>query len=73
MLNARGKELVGAADINKIAKSKNISVSLSEQTGDFAGGMILSGNGVDKNFTFEVEVALMKEELEAGMAREIFD
>ncbi|HAT83330.1 MAG TPA: V-type ATP synthase subunit E, partial [Clostridiales bacterium] len=40
--------------------------------GDFDGGLILSENGVDKNFTFEVEVALLKEQTEAKTAKEIF-
>lgn len=34
--------------------------------------MILSENGVDKNFTFEIEVALLKEQTEANVAKEIF-
>ena len=37
-----------------------------------AVGQILSENGVDKNFTFEVEVALLKEQTEAKTAKEIF-
>ncbi len=49
-----------------------ISLTLSDKLGDFDGGVILSENGVDKNFTFEIEVALLKEQTEANVAKEIF-
>lgn len=71
ILNERGKALI-AKDVQKYAASKKLSLAISEETGDFAGGMILTGGGVDKNLTFEVEVALAKEELEALIAKEIF-
>ena len=54
------------------AKEKGISLTLSDKLGDFDGGVILSENGVDKNFTFEIEVALLKEQTEANVAKEIF-
>ena len=56
----------------EFAKKKGINLTLSDKFGDFDGGLILSENGVDKNFTFEVEVALLKEQTEAKTAKEIF-
>ena len=60
-------------DVVTISKrEKDISLTLSDKLGDFDGGVILSENGVDKNFTFEIEVALLKEQTEANVAKEIF-
>lgn len=59
-------------DIAQIAAYKGISLKLSENAGDF-DGMVLSGNGVDKNLTFDVEVALLREDLETQIAKELFD
>lgn len=58
-------------DIARFAVERGIRLTLSEIAGDF-NGMILSGNGVDKNLTFEVEVALLREEIETQIAKEIF-
>ena len=41
--------------------------------GDFAGGLILRGNGIDKNLTFEVELALIRDSAVAEIAKQIFD
>ena len=59
-------------DAEKFAKEKGISLTLADKLGDFDGGIVLSENGVDKNFTFDVEVALLKEQTEANVAKEIF-
>lgn len=58
-------------DVAAVAKQKGINLSLSSEQGDF-DGMMLSNNGVDKNLTFEVEVALLREETETQIAKEIF-
>ena len=54
-----------------MAGDKGITLTLAKISGDF-DGMILSGNGVDKNLTFEVEIALLRDELETQIAKEIF-
>lgn len=71
-ISAREKDIVTEESLAKFAKSKGISLTLSKELGDFDGGIVLGGNGVDKNFTFDVEVALLKEQTEAKTAKEIF-
>ena len=56
-----------------ITKNKNkIKLSLSKDSGDFAGGVVLSNGGVDKNITFETEIAQLREEYEEVVAKMLF-
>lgn len=71
-ISQREKDIVTTESLAQFAKEKGISLTLSDKLGDFDGGVILSENGVDKNFTFEIEVALLKEQTEANVAKEIF-
>lgn len=71
-ISQREKDIVTKESLAQFAKEKGISLTLSDKLGDFDGGVILSENGVDKNFTFEIEVALLKEQTEANVAKEIF-
>lgn len=71
-ISKREKDIVTTESLTQFAKEKGISLTLSDKLGDFDGGVILSENGVDKNFTFEIEVALLKEQTEANVAKEIF-
>lgn len=54
-----------------ITKNK-IKLSLSKDSGDFAGGVVLSNGGVDKNITFETEIAQLREEYEEVVAKMLF-
>lgn len=71
-ISKREKDIVTTESLAQFAKEKGISLTLSDKLGDFDSGVILSENGVDKNFTFEIEVALLKEQTEANVAKEIF-
>lgn len=71
-ISQREKDIVTKESLAQFAKEKGIFLTLSDKLGDFDGGVILSENGVDKNFTFEIEVALLKEQTEANVAKEIF-
>lgn len=71
-ISEREKDIVTKESLAEFAKKKGIKLTLAEQFGDFDGGIVLSENGVDKNFTLEVEVALLKEQTEAKTAKEIF-
>ena len=71
VISQREKDIVTKESLAQFAKEKGISLTLSDKLGDFDGGVILSENGVDKNFTFEIEVALLKEQTEANVAKEI--
>lgn len=54
------------------SKEKGIKLSLSKKYGDFNGGIILSGKGVDKNLTLEVELKLLREQTEGEIAKLLF-
>lgn len=67
------KDIITPAVIEKFAKSKKISLSLNPEYGDFAGGLILSGGGVDKNLTYEMEIANLRDSLETEVAKQLFE
>ncbi|UKI14232.1 MAG: hypothetical protein L6V85_09125 [Clostridiales bacterium] len=55
-----------------IRKKRGINLSLSKDLGDFKGGVVLSGGGVDKNLTLEVEIKLLREQTESEIAGLLF-
>lgn len=65
------KSLVGAKWLS--AKAEDLGVKLKfGGYGDFSGGMILSGDGSDKNLTLEVELKSVREEFEPQIAELLF-
>lgn len=71
-LSKRDKNVLSADDIRAFAEETGISLCVSDDDGDFDGGLILSRDGVDKNLTFEVEIDLLRDIAEADIAKEIF-
>lgn len=71
-VSEREKDIVTKQSLDEFANKKGITLTLCEKTGDFDGGVVISENGVDKNFTFEVETALLREQTETKVAKEIF-
>lgn len=71
-VSEREKDIVTKESLGDFAKKKGISLTLADKFGDFDGGVIISENGVDNNFTLEVEVALLREQTETKIAKEIF-
>ena len=73
VLNARDRAAVGEAVV-KAANEKlgGGKLRLSERTGDFAGGLILSRGSVEANCTAELLVELCKGELSAEIAERLF-
>ncbi len=71
-LSKRDKNVLSADDIRAFADERGISLCVSDEDGDFDGGLILSRDGVDKNLTFEVEIDLLRDIAEADIAKEIF-
>ncbi len=71
-VSEREKDIVTKESLADFAKKKGISLTLADKFGDFNGGVIISENGVDNNFTLEVEVALLREQTETKIAKEIF-
>ena len=72
IISAREKDIVTAASLKAFADKKKIKLTLNKNLGDFDGGIILSSDGVDKNLTLEVEVASIRDEYEAKIAKELF-
>lgn len=71
-VSEREKDIVTKESLADFAKKKGISLTLADKFGNFDGGVIISENGVDNNFTLEVEVALLREQTETKIAKEIF-
>lgn len=71
-VSEREKDIVTKESLADFAKKKGISLTLADRFGDFDSGVIISENGVDNNFTLEVEVALLREQTETKIAKEIF-
>lgn len=71
-VSEREKDIVTKESLADFAKKKGISLTLADKFGDFDGGVVISENGVDNNFTLEVEVALLREQTETKIAKEIF-
>ena len=72
IISAREKDILKAEDVKAYAAKRGIKLSLAKELGDFDGGLMLRGKGIDKNFTFEVEVALLRDEIEMDIAKELF-
>ena len=70
-ISEREKDVLTKEDVDKVANEKGIKLSLSDKFGDFDGGIVLSNNGIDKNFTLEVEISLIRDETEAEIAKGI--
>lgn len=72
VISQREKDIVTKGALNEFAKQRGIKLTLADEFGNFDGGIVIKSRGVDKNFTFEVEIQLLKEELETQVAKEIF-
>ena len=72
VISAREKAILTAKDVKDYADKHGIKLSLAKEFGDFDGGLMLRGKGIDKNFTFEVEIDLLRDEIEMNIAKELF-
>ena len=72
IISASEKDVLTEKDVKEFAAKKGIKLTLSKEFGDFDGGLTLRGKGIDKNFTFEVEIALLRAEMEMDIAKELF-
>ena len=73
ILNARDREAVGAQVVSAAnAQLENGSLRLAEETGDFAGGLILRRGNVEANCTVELLVELCRGEMSALIADRLF-
>ncbi|MBP5177842.1 MAG: hypothetical protein ILP02_04600, partial [Clostridia bacterium] len=60
-----------ASDAEGLPAAKRLSLK-AQKTGDFSGGIILSGRKFDKDLTFSALVAAAKEKEETMVAEELF-
>ena len=69
VLNARDRKAIGEKLVKAAnARLKNGRLSLAEETGDFAGGLILRRGSIEANCTVERLVELSRSELSAQVA-----
>jgi len=78
VLNGRDREAVGekavkAANAALTARGLPGKLHLSEQTGDFAGGLILRRGSIEVNCTAELLVELKRSEMSAELAALLFE
>lgn len=71
-VSAREKGIVTKKLVDDVAKAKGIKLTLNDKEGDFDGGIILTSDGIDKNFTLDVEFALLRDAAEAETTKKIF-
>lgn len=69
---SKDKKIINTAFINDAAKKLNLKLKLSETYGDFLGGIILSSGIYDKNLTINVELNMLRDEIEPEVAALIF-
>lgn len=74
VLNAADRETVGAAVVEKAnALVPGGKLSLSQATGDFAGGLILRRGSIEANCTIELLVELCRGDMSAQLAKVLFE
>lgn len=71
IISEREKKIITKETVAEYAKKKGIKLKLSDSLGDFDGGIILSGKGIDKNLTFEVELGILREVVEIEIAKDL--
>ncbi len=71
ILSEQDKDLVGKKWLDGKAAEKKIKIEFGGY-GNFAGGMIIAGDGSDKNLSLEVELKTVREEYEPEIAGLLF-
>lgn len=71
-ISTREKDILTESELKAFADKKGIKLTLNKQFGSHDGGIILSGGGIDKNLTFEVELKLYREANEPLIAAKLF-
>lgn len=72
VISADDKNVLTKAFFDKISAKIGKKLTLSDTFGNFRGGVMLLGKGVDKNLTFESELALLRDEVEPEVAKIMF-
>ncbi len=66
------ESVVTSAMVTKVAKALKIKLALSDKSGDFKGGLILSGVNYDKNLTLDDIVRRIRQDSETQVAKILF-
>ena len=72
VISENDKNVLIKAVFDKISAKIGKKLTLSDTFGNFKGGVMLLGKGVDKNLTFESELALLRDEVEPEVAKIMF-
>lgn len=72
VISENDKNVLTKAVFDKISAKIGKKLTLSDTFGNFKGGVMLLGKGVDKNLTFEFELALLRDEVEPEVAKIMF-
>ncbi len=72
VISENDKNILTKAVFDKISAKIGKKLTLSDTFGNFRGGVMLLGKGVDKNLTFESELALLRDEVEPEVAKIMF-
>lgn len=72
VISENDKNVLTKAFFDKISAKIGRKLTLSDTFGNFRGGVMLLGKGVDKNLTFESELALLRDEVEPEVAKIMF-
>lgn len=72
VISENDKNVLTKAVFDKISSQIGKKLTLSDTFGNFRGGVMLLGKGVDKNLTFESELALLRDEVEPEVAKIMF-
>lgn len=72
VISENDKNVLTKAFFDKISAKIGKKLTLSDTFGNFKCGVMLLGKGVDKNLTFESELALLRDEVEPEVAKIMF-
>ena len=72
ILNSRDRELLGERVVASVNSEMGTHLTLSENSRDFAGGLILKRGNIEVNATLELLMELARRELSPEVARILF-
>lgn len=72
IISKQDKDVITESFISKVGSNIKKKITLSNNYGDFTGGIILSSANVDKNLTFDVELKAIFEEKETEISKILF-
>ncbi len=73
ILSENDKDIVKLKDVEEFCKKKGIKITINKEYGNFKGGLVLLGKSSDKNFTLEVELNSLRDEIEPEIASMLFE